>query len=234
MSFLRHWEIYPSDGNAGIGADVPAHRLDEFPVGYSSASCTPALLAFASPTGPDYAVMLSYWSTVFQRPANSVLSGCLSSGGKRRKDEQQTIGGRWFPVSVDLNCTPPLIHWMRLDGVEFTEPMFVQTISRVTQNSKPSVYRTEPLQSLMDQAAKVPATQPAAFIFHISRCGSTLISNALKPGKNVTVISEPDAVSALLLLRTRHFGSLLPDLSDDIWRTLNGAPLPMSYAPGMI
>lgn len=26
-----------------------AHRLDEFPVGYSSASCTPALLASASP-----------------------------------------------------------------------------------------------------------------------------------------------------------------------------------------
>ena len=32
MSFLSHQEIYPSDGNAGIGAEVPAHRLDEFPV----------------------------------------------------------------------------------------------------------------------------------------------------------------------------------------------------------
>src|SRR5689334_24769092 len=83
MSFLRYQEIYPPDGNAGIAADVPAHRLDEFPVGYSSASCTPALLASASPTGSDYAVMSSYWSTVFQRPANSVLTGCLTPGGKR-------------------------------------------------------------------------------------------------------------------------------------------------------
>jgi hypothetical protein len=57
MSFFRYQEIYPPDGNAGIAADVPAHRLDEFPVGYSSASCTPALLASASPTGSDYAVM---------------------------------------------------------------------------------------------------------------------------------------------------------------------------------
>jgi len=28
-----------------------AHRLDEFPVGYSLASCSPAALASASPTG---------------------------------------------------------------------------------------------------------------------------------------------------------------------------------------
>src|SRR5690242_4994464 len=85
MSFLRYQEIYPPDGNAGIAADVPAHRLDEFPVGYSSASCTPALLASASPTGSDYAVMSSYRSTVFQRPANSVLTGCLTAGGKRKE-----------------------------------------------------------------------------------------------------------------------------------------------------
>jgi len=83
MSFLRHREIYPSDGDPGIVVDVPSHRLDEFPVSYFSASCTPALLASASPTGSDYAVKLPCWSTVFQQPANSVLTGCLSPGGKR-------------------------------------------------------------------------------------------------------------------------------------------------------
>jgi hypothetical protein len=49
---------YPSDGDASIVAGIPAHRLDEFPVGYSSASCTPALLASALPTGSDYKVVL--------------------------------------------------------------------------------------------------------------------------------------------------------------------------------
>ena len=29
MSFLRHGEIYPSDGSAGGDADAPAYRLDE-------------------------------------------------------------------------------------------------------------------------------------------------------------------------------------------------------------
>ena len=85
MSFLRHREIYPSDGDPGIVVDVPSHRLDEFPVSYFSASCTPALLASASPTGSDYAVKLPCWSTVFQQPANSVLTCCLSPGGKRKR-----------------------------------------------------------------------------------------------------------------------------------------------------
>jgi putative transposase len=69
VSFLRHEEIYQSDAadgkaRAGVPPPVgrararlkdategarPAHRLDEFPAGYSSASCSPAELACASP-----------------------------------------------------------------------------------------------------------------------------------------------------------------------------------------
>jgi hypothetical protein len=48
MSFLRHPEIYPSDAGAS-NASARAHRTDEFPAGYSLASCSPAALAYASP-----------------------------------------------------------------------------------------------------------------------------------------------------------------------------------------
>jgi hypothetical protein len=37
MSFPRHREIFPSDEDAGFAANVPAHRQDEFPAGYSLA-----------------------------------------------------------------------------------------------------------------------------------------------------------------------------------------------------
>ena|GEM_PF-4176599 len=53
--FLRHEEIYQSDERKMRRAQpcgrALAHRLDEFPVGYSLASCSPAELASASPTG---------------------------------------------------------------------------------------------------------------------------------------------------------------------------------------
>ena len=55
LSFLRHKEIYQSDEQKSERAQpcghALAHRVDEFPVGYSLASCSPAELASASPTG---------------------------------------------------------------------------------------------------------------------------------------------------------------------------------------
>ena len=41
MSFPRHREIFPSDGGASPAANAPAHRLDEFPAGYSLAGWSP-------------------------------------------------------------------------------------------------------------------------------------------------------------------------------------------------
>src|SRR6476646_2548563 len=83
MSFLRHGEIYPSDGSASPAGDAPTHRLDEFPAGFSLAVCSPAWPASASPTGSEYAIKLPCRSRTFHRTANSVLTVCVSSGGKR-------------------------------------------------------------------------------------------------------------------------------------------------------
>ena len=55
MSFERHEEIYPNNRGADPKADAPAHRLDEFPAGYSLTGCSPALPASASPARVDYA-----------------------------------------------------------------------------------------------------------------------------------------------------------------------------------
>jgi hypothetical protein len=54
MSFFRHKEIYQSDVGGNSSGErpksrPPAHRSDESPAGYSSASCSPAELASASP-----------------------------------------------------------------------------------------------------------------------------------------------------------------------------------------
>jgi putative transposase len=54
LSFFRHEEIYRPDVGLELGGEPaqtasPAHRSDESPAGYSSASCSPAELASASP-----------------------------------------------------------------------------------------------------------------------------------------------------------------------------------------
>jgi hypothetical protein len=70
MSFLRHPEIYRSDVFDWSGNGVPAAPglivCDEFPAGYSSADCSPAGSASASPTVDHFALK------------------CNSSGGLKR------------------------------------------------------------------------------------------------------------------------------------------------------
>src|SRR5262250_3018596 len=91
MSFLRHEEIYRSDvgfGHAGSGSyGLPPALigLDEFPVGYSLAGCSPADPASASPTGEHYAVNSCRRSRVFHRTVNSVLTVCLTCRGQEQR-----------------------------------------------------------------------------------------------------------------------------------------------------
>jgi hypothetical protein len=83
MSFPRHREIYPPMEAQTEAVGAPAHRLDEFPAGYSLAGCSPAEPASASPAGHQYAIKSFCRSRVFQRTVNSVLTVCVSRGGKR-------------------------------------------------------------------------------------------------------------------------------------------------------
>jgi FtsX-like permease family len=89
MSFFRHREIFRSDAirldEERRNRRSPAHRLDEFPVGYSSASCTPAALASASSTGIHSATQARRRPTYFQPTANSVLTFCVTPGDNRKE-----------------------------------------------------------------------------------------------------------------------------------------------------
>ena len=71
-------------------ANAPAHRLDEFPAGYSLAGCSPAWPASASPTVYEYAVIPSYRSRSFHRTVTCVLTVCVSQGGKRSSLERRS------------------------------------------------------------------------------------------------------------------------------------------------
>jgi hypothetical protein len=86
MSFFRHGEIYHYDEGATPQDHALAHRNDEFPAGYSSAGCSPAVPASASPAS---AIILSFTANAKTFAANGKLSlislsqlrgavGCLS------------------------------------------------------------------------------------------------------------------------------------------------------------
>jgi hypothetical protein len=104
MSFLRHREIFPSDGGARLAANAPAHRLDEFPAGYSLAGCAPAEPASASPAGFQYAVMSSCRSRTFHRTAYCVLTVCVSPGGKGKIISPAQLGAELERLKARRNA----------------------------------------------------------------------------------------------------------------------------------
>src|SRR5437762_5482995 len=78
MSFLRHREIYQVE-TGGRGRNrgyARTSRLDESPVGYSLAGCSPAEPASASPTGGT----LQQWRGALQLAIRCYLKTTLTRG----------------------------------------------------------------------------------------------------------------------------------------------------------
>ncbi len=90
----------------------------------------------------------------------------------------------WYPTALvdEHNC-----EWMDLQDLPFTDPFFHETLSRAKQ--KPCKVLST-LSFLSEWA--VPHVPPSAFIFHVSRCGSTLITQLLGLDPlNITLAEVP-------------------------------------------
>jgi hypothetical protein len=103
----------------------------------------------------------------------------------------------WTPVGLSVGAGAASIDWGDLRGVRFAEPLFDQTIERwAGDNPRPLVRTGLATLRALDGA---PSLDPAAFIFHVSRCRSTLLSRLLGCAPGVLVVSEPAPLNALLL-----------------------------------
>src|SRR5262249_49488944 len=83
----------------------------------------------------------------------------------------------WLPVDAIIDEGRPAIEWMDFAGVEFDEPFFVETVARVKANDTKRTVVTD-LDLLLQFEKIADNLQPSGFIFHASRCGSTLLANA--------------------------------------------------------
>ena len=100
----------------------------------------------------------------------------------------------WLPARIRLN--PSWVEWIWAGSRPLSEPFFRQTIQDLRNNGAQQM-RTG-LDELLAAGATRPAQEPAGLIFHVSRCGSTLVSNSLKLARGVVVVSEPAHLVQLL------------------------------------
>lgn len=86
---------------------------------------------------------------------------------------------RWIPYRLLLQPEQPLCRWLYTGQKPFTEPFFDDTIHICRGMAASSLHVASGLSLLPSWSETIPTTEPAAFIFHISRCGSTLLAQLL-------------------------------------------------------
>lgn len=107
----------------------------------------------------------------------------------------------WTPVRLYAGADEPVAEWA-LIGEPFADPFFEQTADRAMRHPFNEVFaRRTSMSELAAAHAADPGPAPSGLVFHMSRCGSTLVAQMLAGLRAAVVLSEPQPLDALLRLR---------------------------------
>jgi hypothetical protein len=98
----------------------------------------------------------------------------------------------WVPVAVHVGEGRPTADWVYVGNRRFVEPFFEDTIRIALRNPFARDFR---------QRASIPIASrptPSGFIFHMSRCGSTLISQMFAALPRVVMLSEVPPIDEVI------------------------------------
>jgi hypothetical protein len=104
----------------------------------------------------------------------------------------------WLPADAIVWQGRPSIEWLDMSGITLDEPFFHQSAARVKRDRA----RTPPIITGLHELIRFEkisnGLQPSGFIFHSSRCGSTLVANAARALRDSLVIAEAPVLDKLV------------------------------------
>jgi hypothetical protein len=105
----------------------------------------------------------------------------------------------WAPLRLYSRNGDTFVDWAYLGTERFTDPFFEQTITRCLRHPANVLFRHHTsIEVLRDLYEERRGLEPAGFIFHISRCGSTLMAQMLAALERNIVISEARPIDQVL------------------------------------
>lgn len=105
----------------------------------------------------------------------------------------------WTPARVGWDGSGPEVEWCYTGEEPFTDPFFEQTLDRCVHR-RPFSLLFRPRTPMDALAEGRPGLEPSGFIFHASRCGSTVVTQMLASSTRNLVLSEPRTVDSVLRL----------------------------------
>ena len=120
---------------------------------------------------------------------------------------------QWYPMSLVTSGAEPLLAWRYLGKRALSAAFFEDNF--VAQDVQDRRVCFTPLAALASfdksNAQGVRSLTPSAFVFHVSRCGSTLITQTLSQLSHCLALSEPPVLDAFFRLHHQR-----PDLSGGV------------------
>lgn len=110
----------------------------------------------------------------------------------------------WMPGRVAWCNGTPRVEWVYFPERRFTEPFFEATLQTIMRRPFNLFFRHSTSMEFLEQwAGQHRGLSPTGFIFHVSRCGSTLLSSLLGRLSGAIVLSEPGPIDALVRAHLR-------------------------------
>ncbi|HEX4332100.1 MAG TPA: hypothetical protein VH040_08175 [Usitatibacter sp.] len=116
----------------------------------------------------------------------------------------------WLPIRVFWQDGAPRLDWCYFGDQRLTDPFFRGSVGEALNHPFNLAFRREtPIDALEELREARPGLEPTAFLFHASRCGSTLVSQMLAALGTHIVISEPPTIDSVL--RAHYFAPVDDD-----------------------
>lgn len=107
--------------------------------------------------------------------------------------------GGWLPTR-SVPGDPPAFDWSWLGDRKTDAPLFEDDVRRAGAFPFDRMFRTRTSLDVLIEGARTADTVPlSGFVFHMSRCGSTLLARVLGAPPRNLVASEPEPLDAVIL-----------------------------------
>jgi hypothetical protein len=114
---------------------------------------------------------------------------------------QSALIANWIPYKLTYtNQEEWIVKWLDLGDKRMIHPFFDETIQvcRIRQRERSRLESISGIDFMTEACKDLISLEPSAFIFHVSRCGSTLISQAFSQPKENIVIAEAPLLDEIL------------------------------------
>lgn len=133
---------------------------------------------------------------------------------------KQNVQG-FLPINLTKTGEKVQVQWVDFSNIPMSEPFFDLNIINNIQLLSNAFVETD-LSKLVQLSERTSSIEPKGFVFHMSRCGSTLLTNMLRSIQGTIAISEPKLLDEIFFQSQEESLSSVKTLFNNVVKVYSG------------